>query len=158
MTLARRTFLKGIIATGGTMALGTSLLPSTVKAKTAGWPKLAFEATSVEEVMMALFEGGEAKETDKITIKAPDIAENGAVVPVEITANLPKVKSITILVDENPVPLIGQFHLADNAEGWVKTRIKMDGTSKVIAVVKADGKLYTASRKIVVTKGGCGGG
>jgi len=147
MILARRTFLKGIIATGGTMALGTSLLPSTVMAD---WPKLAFEASSVEDAMMSLFESADVEETDKITIETLDIAENGAVVPVEITANLPNVKSITIIAEKNPVPLIGQFHFADNAEGWVKTRIKMDKTSNVIAVVKADGKLYAARREVKV--------
>ncbi|KHD08063.1 hypothetical protein PN36_05410 [Candidatus Thiomargarita nelsonii] len=153
MILARRTFLKGIIATGGTMALGTSLLPSSVMAD---WPKLAFEATSVEDAMMALFDSAEVEETDKITIDTPDIAENGAVVPVEITANLPNVKSITIIAEKNPVPLIGQFDFGENAEGWVKTRIKMGKTSNVIAVVKADGKLYAARREIKVTLGGCG--
>ncbi len=154
MILARRTFLKGIIATGGTMALGTSLLPSTVMAD---WPKMAFEATSVEDAMMALFDSAEVEETDKIIIDTPDIAENGAVVPVEITANLPNVKSITIIGEKNPVPLIGHFDFADNTEGWIKTRIKMGKTSNVIAVVKADGKVYAARREIKVTLGGCGG-
>jgi sulfur-oxidizing protein SoxY len=152
-TLPRRTFLKGIIATGGAMALGTTVLPSAVMAD---WPKLAFEATSVDEAMMALFESPDVEESDKITIDTPKIAENGAIVPVEITVNLPNVESITIISEKNPTPLIGQFEFADNAEAWVKTRIKMDQTSNIVAVVKADGKLYAARRKVKVTVGGCG--
>jgi sulfur-oxidizing protein SoxY len=106
--------------------------------------------------MMALFESPDVEESDKITIDTPKIAENGAIVPVEITVNLPNVESITIISEKNPTPLIGQFEFADNAEAWVKTRIKMDQTSNIVAVVKADGKLYAARRKVKVTLGGCG--
>jgi sulfur-oxidizing protein SoxY len=152
MSLPRRTFLKGIIATGGAMALGTTVLPPAVMAD---WPKMAFDATTIEDALMALFESSNVEKSDKITIDAPDIAENGAVVPVEITANMPNVKSITVISEKNPVPLVGQFNFADNAEGWVKTRIKMGGTGDIVAVVKADDKLYVARRKVQVTRGGC---
>lgn len=152
MNLPRRSFLKGVIATGGAMALGT--VPTAVMAD---WPKMAFEATTVEDALMALFESPDVKESDQITIDAPEIAENGAVVPVSITANLPNVESITIIGEKNSTPLIGKFKFADNAEGWVKTRIKMGETSNVVAIVKADGKLYVARREVKVTIGGCGG-
>ena len=150
MSIERRTFLKGILATSGTMAIGSSLLPS---AAMADWPKNAFTAKNVEEALQALF----LETSDKITINTPEIAENGAVVPVEITADLPKVESITIIADGNPRPLTAQFQFAENAEAWIKTRIKMAETSNVVVVVKADGKLYTARRSVKVTIGGCGG-
>jgi len=152
--LPRRTFLKSILATGGAMALGTTVLPSAVMAD---WPKMAFDASTIEEALLALFENDDVEESDKITIKAPDTAENGAVVPVSITANLRKVESITVIGENNPTPLIAQFNLADNAGNYIKTKIKMGETSNVVAVVKADGKLYVARRQVEITEGGCGG-
>ncbi len=154
MNLPRRTFLKGVIATSGAMALGTAVLPPTVMAD---WPKMAFEAKTVEDALMALFESPDVKETDKIIIKAPSIAENGAVVPIEVTADLPNVESITIIGEKNPIPLIGQFNFTESVEPWVKTRIKMGETSNVVAVVKANGDLYVMRREVKVTIGGCGG-
>jgi len=123
----------------------------------ADWPKKAFEADTVDDVIKALFESPDVEESTNITIDAPKIAENGAVVPIEIVANFSKVDSITIIGDKNPVPLIGQFNFFDNAEGYVKTRIKLGATSNVVAVVKAEGKLYVARRAVKVTLGGCGG-
>lgn len=156
MSLPRRTFLKSLLATGGVMALGTTVLPTTVMAD---WPKAAFEAKSIEEALMALFESDEVTESDKITITAPEIAENGAVVPIEVSAQLPKIESMVVIADKNPVPLVAQFNFPepDNATGWLKTRIKMGETSNIIVVTKADGKLYMARRNVKVTIGGCGG-
>jgi len=159
MNLPRRTFLKGIFATGGAMALGTSVLPQSVMADL---PETAAQAKSLSEAEQALFDGAQITEiTDEnvIAIKAPEIAENGQVVQIEVTTNLEKLESITILAEKNPVPLVAQFNFPDpeNAVGWVKTRIKMVGTSDVIAVVKADGQLYAARREVTVTLGGCGG-
>jgi sulfur-oxidizing protein SoxY len=152
MSIPRRTFLKGVLVTSSAMAIGTSLLPPAVMAD---WPEKAFLADTVEDALKSLFLDVET--SDKITINAPAIAENGAVVPVEVTADLPKVESITVIAEENPKPLIAKFNFAENAESWIKTRIKMAETSNVIVVVKADGKLYTARRLIKVTIGGCGG-
>ncbi len=154
MALSRRTALKGILATSGAIALGTTVLPTAVMAD---WPKKAFEANTVDDVIKALFESHDIEESQKISINAPKIAENGAVVPIEIKADFSKVDSITVIGDKNPVPLIGQFNFFDNAEGYVKTRIKLASTSNVVAVVKADGKLYVARSAVKVTLGGCGG-
>ena len=154
MALSRRTALKGILATSGAIALGTTVLPTAVMAD---WPKQAFAAKTVDDAIKALFESQDVEESQKITIDAPKIAENGAVVPIEIKADFSKVDSITIIGDKNPVPLIGQFNFFDNAEGYVKTRIKLGGTSNVVAVVKSEGKLYIARRAVKVTLGGCGG-
>ena len=154
MALSRRTALKGILATSGAIALGTTVLPTAVMAD---WPQQAFAAKTVDDAIKALFESQDVEESQKITIDAPKIAENGAVVPIEIKADFSKVDSITIIGDKNPVPLIGKFNFFDNAEGYVKTRIKLGGTSNLIAVVKSEGKLYVARRAIKVTLGGCGG-
>jgi sulfur-oxidizing protein SoxY len=92
-----------------------------------------------------------------ISVKAPDIAENGAVVPVEITSNIAGTESITIIGEKNALPMIAQFDLSNGAQGYVSTRIKMGNTSNVRAVVKAGGKMYTAAKEVKVTIGGCGG-
>lgn len=158
MNIPRRTFLKGIVTTGGAMALGTTVLPPAVMADVADWPQEAFEAKTGEDALTALY-GEEFVDKSAIAIKAPIIAENGQVVPIEVTANLEKIESITIIAEKNPVPLVAQFNFPDpeNAIGWVKTRIKMAETSDVIVVVKADDKFYTAHRNVKVTIGGCGG-
>ena len=92
-----------------------------------------------------------------IVITAPDIAENGAQVPVTVTSKIPNTQSISIIVDKNPFPLTSTFDFSNGAEGYVSTKLKMGQTSNVIAVVKADGKFFTASKEVKVTIGGCGG-
>ncbi len=147
MNLPRRTFLKGVIATGGAMALGATVLPSTVLADEAKTKK------AIEE----LFGSSNASESNKITIKTPRLAENGKVVKVEVQAKLDNVESIALFVEGNRVPFVGQFNFSNGAEGWIKTRIKMGQTSNVVAVVKANGQLYQAKRMVEVTVGGCAG-
>jgi sulfur-oxidizing protein SoxY len=98
-----------------------------------------------------------AEESGEINIKAPDIAENGAVVPVTVSTTLPDVESIAIIAANNPVPLIANFNLMDGAEGFVSSRIKMGKSGDVIAVVKSGGKLYRTGKEVKVTIGGCGG-
>lgn len=107
--------------------------------------------------MNALFQAQTASESAEITLKAPDIAENGAVVPVSIKTDLESVESISIIVENNPNPLAASFELSPEAKAEVSTRIKMNKTSNVIAVVKADGKLHTTQKEVKVTIGGCGG-
>jgi len=160
MNKQRRAFLKGALATGGAMAFGTTVLPQSAMADWSEKVSEAFSANSIEDISKALFENdGVIEETNNIFIDAPPIAENGAVVPIEITADIPKVESIVIIGEKNPTPLIAQFnfHEPENAVAWVKTRIKMSETSHVVIVVKADGKLYAARRKVQITVGGCGG-
>ncbi|MBS0319064.1 MAG: thiosulfate oxidation carrier protein SoxY [Proteobacteria bacterium] len=122
----------------------------------ADWNKPAFGATTVADVLKGL--GGTASAASKdVMMTAPDIAENGAVVPVQVTSMLPKTESIAILVEKNPNTLAAVFDIPAGTEPWVSTRIKMGQTSNVVALVKADGKFYTVTKEIKVTLGGCGG-
>ncbi len=155
MITSRRNFLKNTLSSAIVLITSTAILSQRVLAD---WSKTAFTAKNTEEALMALFNDSDATVSDKITIVSPEIAENGKVVPVEVKVDLPRVESITLFSEKNPVPLLAQFNFTDGrAKGWIKTRIKMAETGKVIAVVKADSKLYQASREIKVTVGGCGG-
>jgi sulfur-oxidizing protein SoxY len=157
MTKTRRLFLKGTLATGVVgVAVGAGLLtPSMVLA---AWPKEAFEAKEVDGALQAFVGTSETQSSDAITIRAPDIAENGAVVPITVSAEgLSSVESISILVPENASPLAAAFTLAGNADPFASTRIKMGRTSDVIAVVKANGQVYSTRKEVKVTIGGCGG-
>jgi sulfur-oxidizing protein SoxY len=154
--MQRRSFLKGTLAGSAVaVAVGAGLLsPRTVLA---AWPKAAFEAKNVEDAMNKLFGSAANTPSGDIKIKAPDIAENGAVVPVSISTSLGKVDSIAVIAEKNCTPLASNFKLGANAIPNVSTRIKMGKTSDVIAVVKANGKAYSARKNVKVTIGGCGG-
>ncbi|ADP18728.1 Tat pathway signal sequence domain protein 24 [Achromobacter xylosoxidans A8] len=139
------------------LAVAAGLLrPSQAWAVQADWNKQAFDAKSMQDVIKALG-GGDAVASDQITLVAPDIAENGAVVPVGAVSKLPNTEQISILVTKNPNALAASFTLPAGTEPEVATRVKMGQTSDVYALVKADGKYYTAHKEIKVTLGGCGG-
>jgi sulfur-oxidizing protein SoxY len=157
MNLTRRTILKGTLA--GTLvgvAAGAGLLKPRA-ALAATWPKPAFEAKSVADALKAMYGGEAHSPSQDISIKAPSIAENGAVVPITVSTTLPNVDSIAIVSAQNPFPLTSAYDLAKNTEGYISSRIKMGKTSDVIAVVRSGGKLYSASQEVKVTIGGCGG-
>lgn len=119
--------------------------------------RAAFEGKSVDEVIKAL---GLAKpvESQDVVFTAPDIAENGAVVPIAVSTTLPGVKRIAFLVEKNPTTLAGVFEFTDAVETSVSTRIKMGETSNVLAVAMlADGRVLYAQKEVKVTLGGCGG-
>ena len=118
--------------------------------------KTAFETHTLAETVKVL--GGTTSADSKdITITAPDIAENGAVVPVAVSSSIPKTESISILVEKNPNILAASFMFPAGTDPSVGTRVKMGQTSNVYALIKADGKFYTAGKEIKVTLGGCGG-
>jgi sulfur-oxidizing protein SoxY len=156
MNQLRRAFLKNAGAVGTVaMAIATGLLkPGAVLAAT--WNNLAFTAKTPAEAISNAGYGG-ATESSNIAIKAPDIAENGAVVPVSATSNIPGTTSMAIFVEKNPAPMIADFVFSNGAEPYISTRIKMAKTSIVRVTVKAGGKSYTNSREVKVTIGGCGG-
>ena len=156
MNTKRRTFLKGAgAASTVAVAVAAGLLKPT-EVLAAEWNKAAFDAKGVPDALKALNSTGAADSKD-ITIKAPDIAENGAVVPVEVTSKIAGTTNIALLVEKNAAPLTANFDLANGADGYVSTRIKMGQTSNVRVVVKAGGKSYTAVKEVKVTIGGCGG-
>ena len=143
----RRTFLQGCVAAG---VVGAGLLlPHRAYA---AWPKAAFQAKDMNAALAALGLNGAAA-SSAVEIKAPDIAENGAVVPVQVSTTLDKVESITILSDQNIFPLVEHILLTASAVPYVSTRIKMVTTCNVVAVVKAGGKLYVAHKEVKVTIG-----
>jgi sulfur-oxidizing protein SoxY len=115
----------------------------------------AFNAKTVAEAIAAL--GGAPATSKEIVITSPDIAENGAVVPISVQSNLPKTQEIYLLVEKNPNPFAAAFSIPDGTEAYVQTRVKMGQSSNVHAIVKADGKLYSIVKETKVTLGGCGG-
>jgi len=156
MNVKRRVFLRGSLA-AGTVGVAASAGLLTPQAVIAAWNEKAFQAKSIDDALTAAM--GEASNTasDAIKIKAPDIAENGAVVPVSVSSDLPGVESIALLAEGNASPLVATFMLGEGAVADVSTRIKMGKTSDVIAVVKSGGKLHSARKSVKVTIGGCGG-
>jgi len=157
MDALRRTLLKGAGATGVlTAAIAAGLLkPSQVLA--AEWNRAAFDAKDVAGALKAAGAGNAAESKD-IVIRAPDIAENGAVVPVEIVSNIPNTISLAVMVDKNPFPLTTAFDFANGAVPEMALRVKMGQTSLVEALAKtSDGKFYIAKKEVKVTVGGCGG-
>lgn len=159
----RRKFIKTSII-GSTVALGTGTALSRLAfaaedAKAAEETKddSPFNQEQFDAVVQEQYGTTEVEESDKITVKAPDIAENGKVVPVTVDATgLGAVSSVTIVASKNPAPFIARFDL-NGPEGYVETRIKMGATGNVSAVVKAGDKLYVAHKEVKVTIGGCGG-
>ena len=156
MNPARRTVLRGASSLGALSALVLAgvLKPTAVYA--AEWNKAAFEAKDTAGALKGMGAAASADSKD-LVLKVPDIAENGAVVPVDVLSNIPNTTSIAILVEKNPQPLCAQFDFANGALPEVAARLKMGQTSLVKAVAKADGKFYTAQKEVKVTVGGCGG-
>ena len=145
--LAHSTKVAALLATAG-------MLPGVARA---AWPQAAFEAKSLADVIKAL-EGASPAESKDVTLTGPDIAENGAVVPLACACALPGVKRLLLLVEKNPNTLAAAFDVSDAVEGNFATRVKMGQSSNVYAVaMMADGKVLFAQKEVKVTLGGCGG-
>ena len=152
----RRILLKGSLTAGAVgIAVGAGLLAP--RALLAAWPESAFKAASVDDALKELLGTNTHEASDSVKIKAPDIAENGAVVPVTVESDAEDISSISIIAAGNQTPLIATFNLGEGALGFVSTRIKMAKTAEVIAVVKAGDKVMSAAKEVKVTIGGCGG-
>jgi sulfur-oxidizing protein SoxY len=155
---SRRLILQGasgLVALVGLGNLPFGLAPALAAANDK-YPEEAFKAKNEAEAIKSLY-GKTAEASDKIKLDAPEIAENGAVVPVSVTTQLADVTSISFLVAENPVALVASYKIPAGTVGAVANRIKMAKTSNVVVVVEAGGKLYSATREVKVTVGGCGG-
>ena len=148
----RRKTLKQSAAVVGLLA-STGLFPKYAFA----YNKVAFEAKNLAEVLKAVGAGAPVESKD-VTIGGPDIAENGAVVPLTASTTLSGVKQMLILVEKNPAAMIAMFNVTDSVEANFATRAKMGQSSDVYAVaVMADGKTFFAKKEVKVTLGGCGG-
>jgi len=155
MNRLRRSLLKlgSATAVAGTALVCGLLAP--LRALAGLWPAAAFDAKTIDEALQAAGVVDPLTSQD-IAIKAPEIAENGAQVPVEIASHIPGTRSIYIFVDKNPQPFTGSFEFREDAERFVSTRIKMGESSTLRAVAFAEGKYYMAAREVKVTIGGCG--
>ncbi|MFA5626627.1 MAG: thiosulfate oxidation carrier protein SoxY [Thiohalomonadaceae bacterium] len=156
MNSKRRTLLKGTLA-GSAIAVAASAGLLNPRQVLAAWPKASFQTQDFAESLKGLFNTDKTTASNDIELKAPDIAENGAVVPVTINSSLKDVEAITILIEGNPTPLAAVFNLGPSAISSVSTRVKVGKTSNIAAVVKAGGALYISRKEVKVTVGGCGG-
>lgn len=143
--MQRRNFLLGLLS---------AIVLAPINAIAAIWNKAAFEAVKLEDASKILDVSGETI-SQQIQITAPDRAENGAIVQVEVKSNIANTEAIAILVEKNPTPLIANFMFSNGAEPFVVTRIKMAETSDIKVVVKAGDQYFTNSRNVVVLEGGC---
>jgi len=148
MKYNRRFLLRSALAIAASLALPRILF--------AARPDKAFAATEADKVMAELF-GETPVASDRVSMKIPDIAENGAVVPVTISTDLEDVESISVVVVNNPTPLAASFVMSARSLPKVSVRIKMGESSVVMGIVKAGGKLYSVEKEVKVTIGGCGG-
>ena len=145
-TLMQLTALVGLMASTGLMT----------QAEAATWNEAAFKAKTLDDVVKVLGGAGTPALSDAVTLRAPDIAENGAVVPVGVETTL-KATHMAILVEKNPSALAAMFELPAGAEPFATTRVKMGQTSNIYGIVKVDGKWFMTSKEVKVTLGGCGG-
>ncbi|WP_018860946.1 MULTISPECIES: thiosulfate oxidation carrier protein SoxY [unclassified Thioalkalivibrio] len=152
----RRVFLKGTLAAGTVgVAVGAGLLaPSKLLA---AWPSEMFEAEGLDAAMEAALGSSDIPDSDDIDLSAPEIAENGAVVPVSVETGMDDVSEIAIFVEKNDFSLSGRYVLADGTKPKVSSRIRMGESSNVIAAVKSGDDWYKTVREVKVTVGGCGG-
>lgn len=156
MFYSRRSFLRATLA-ASTVAVAAAAGLLTPRRVLASWPKKAFEAKEMDGAIREITGASNVISSDKVVVKTPDIAENGAVVSVTVSHSIPNVESISVLVPENPNKLAASFVVSDQIASFVTCRIKVRKTSDVIAVVKAGDKLYSGKNRVKVTLGGCGG-
>ena len=151
----RRAVLRSGGALVAALAAAGWLKPGGAAAQT--WNKDAFETHALGDARKALGALDAAQSSEVAFVQTPEIAENGAVVPIGVTSSIPRTDSIAILIEKNPNPLAAVFDIPSGTEPAISTRVKMAQTSNVYALVRADGKYFVASKEIKVTLGGCGG-
>jgi len=158
MDVKRRDVLKagGGVTLASLLVAAGWLTPGEALAADA-WNKAAFEAKSLDDTVKAMGGSSPAQSKDIAFVQTPDIAENGAVVPIGVSSAIPKTTAIAILIEKNPNVLAAVFEIPAGTEPAVSTRVKMGQSSNIYALVKADGKFYVATKEIKVTLGGCGG-
>jgi len=145
-----------ILKAAGTISAAAAAVAAFPRAVFAAYSEKAFKNPKVEDSLNELFGGNATTPSGDVKLKAPDIAENGAVVPIEVSTSM-KADKIAFMVKENPNPLAIVADIPAGTEAMVKTRVRMGKTTQVTAIVSSNGKLYTASKEVKVTIGGCGG-
>ena len=123
----------------------------------AAWPEKSFDIKDLTESVSSVYGHSNLEESSKVKLKAPEIAENWAIVPINVSRTLDNVESIMIFVENNPQPLSSGYKLTSLSEPSIGTRLKMGKTSNVMAAVKSGDKVYTSTQEVKVTIGGCGG-
>jgi len=151
MTLSRRTTLKSFIS-----FFSLSLVGGIHPAQSA-WPKTAFAHNNYKDALQAVTGDNPLIESQEIYLKAPELAENGAVVPVSVSTTLSDVKSIALVIEKNPLPLAAKFSFSEETEAFVSARLKMAESCDVIVVVQSGIQYFTTRKFVKVTIGGCGG-
>ena len=153
----RRLILKGagVIALTGVGVISFNMAPAFAAANDK-YPEDAFKQKGAADAIKSLY-GRTAEASDKVKLDAPEIAENGAVVPISVSTTLAEVTSIAFLASENPNALAAVYRIPPGTMPNVANRLKMAKTSNVVAIVEAGGKLYSATKEVKVTVGGCGG-
>ncbi len=129
------------------------LLPTAAQARVAE----AFEAKTPQEALATLFQETQAEPSEALILIAPDIAENGTAVPLTIRSTLDNIDYVAVLATGNPLPLVASYKLTKHSSPPLSLRIKLGKTQDVVVVARADGKLYSSTRHIQVSVGGCGG-
>jgi len=152
MKVNRRKFLKITVALSATVI---ALLQS--RQAFSAWQAANFAPDTFNATMKQLFKGKPIVDTDDINLNIPEIAENGALVPVTVSTNLKDIRNIAILVEQNPVPLIIQIQLTPEIEPFLSARLKLASSSFVYAIAEGEKVCYGIKKKVKVTIGGCGG-
>jgi sulfur-oxidizing protein SoxY len=153
--MKRRNFIKNSML----FASALTALPAVLftKKSYAAWPKKSFDIKDLTDSVNSVYGHNNLEESSKVKLKAPSIAENGAIVPINVSTTLEDVDSIMIFVENNPQPLSSGYQLTKLAQPSIGTRLKMGKTSNVMAAVKSGDKVYTSTQEVKVTIGGCGG-
>lgn len=154
MTDSRRTFIKKSVALGGYSLITTGGLLASLEAS-AEWLAETTSTDILQQTIKRLFKDQKIIETDQIDIQIPKTAENGASVPITVTSSLSNVEGISILIEKNPIPLVAKFELSPALAPFVSTRLKIAESSAVAVIVETNEGFYTASKKVIVTQGGC---
>ncbi len=156
MTMRRRGFLQAGLTAGQIAVAAKAGLLWPVAVLAQDWPANAFSATSFGDAVAALFAGEPIEENERVQLLAKDIAEDGATVPVAVRTDLPGPITVTLFSVSNPTPALGRFRVSPQLGNQLATRIKMAKSGDVVAVVTADGRHCSATRRIQVAAGGCG--
>jgi len=155
MDETRRIFIKRATSLSLISLAATAGLISPNLAKAAAF-KSPFDATNIDDALSSLSAGVTIENSDKIELKVPKVAENGALVPITVSSSLNNVKSIAVFAEKNPQPLVARFELGEYTNPVVGARIKMAKTSQISVILSAENRLYTTRKLVNVTVGGCG--